>query len=170
MEKRVEFKQTNNRRLRLLAIVYFTLLLAFFLYATMGTDAIISFINSIDYTAVGLVGGILLIAPLLIMIPFTSYHIAVTFDDEKLSVQAKNKKDIVVKYSSIDKMCLNRKRLNELELLNFHSKPLYSFRAVNDGMAIEKILAILTKEIIFRKTTTQVKRRIGTYPVITYKR
>lgn len=169
MEKRIEFRQTNNSKLKLLAIVYISLLLAFLLYATFGTHAIVNLINSLDYTVVGLLGGVLFIAPLLIMIPFTSYHIAVTFDDEKIVVQDK-KKEVIIRYSSIDKMYLNRKRLCELELLNFHSKPLYSFRAVNDGMAIEKIATILTKQIIFRKTATQVKRRIGTYPFITYKR
>ena len=169
MEKRIEFKQTNSAKLKLVTVVYLLLFVAFFMYA-FSSHAIINFINSLNYTVVGLLGGIILIAPLLLMLRFTSYRVAVTFDDEKISVQAKNRKDVTIRYASIDKMCLNRKQLNELELLNFHSKPLYTFRAVNDGMAIEKIVSILCKKIIFSKTTTQVKRRIGAYPVITYKR
>ncbi len=170
MEKRIEFKQTDSRKLKMLALAYFVLLLAFVLYATFGTHAIVNFINSMDYTVVGLLGGVVLIAPLLLMIPFTSYHVVVIFDDEKIRVQKKKGKEVVIRYSSIDIMYLNRKQLCELELFNFHSKPLYSFRSVNNGGAIEEIVAILTKEITFRKTTTQLKRRIGTYPFITYKR
>ena len=170
MEKRIEFKQTDNRKLMLLAVAYFIFLLAFLLYATFGTHAIVNFINSLDYTAVGLIGGALLIAPLLLLIPFTTYRITLIFDDEKIRVQKKKSKDVIIRYSSIDKMHLNRKRLNELELLDFHSKLLYSFRSVNDGMAIEKIATTLTKEIAFRKTTTQIKRKLGKYPFITYKR
>ncbi len=170
MEKRIEFKQTNSAKLTLVAVTYFALLLGFFLYATLGNSRIASFISSLDYTIVGLLGGVLLLAPLLLMLPFTSYRIAVIFDDEKLRVKAKNKKDVVVKYSGIDKMYLNRKRLCELELVSFHSKPLYTFRAVNNGAAIDKIVLILAEEITFRKTTTQVKKRIGRYPFVTYKR
>ena len=170
MEKKITFKQTDNCKLKLLAIAYFALLVGFVLYATFGTYAIVNFINSLDYTVAGLLGGIVFIGPLLLMIPFTSYHITVVFDSEKLRVQKKNGRDVTIRYANIATMYLNRKRLCELELLNSYAKPLYSFRSVNNGMAIEEIVTILTKEIAFSKTTTQIKRKLGVYPFITYKR
>ena len=170
MEKRLEFKQTDSSRLKLLGITYFVLLMAFLLYATLGTHAIVNFINSLDYAVVGILSGVIFIGPLLLMLPFTAYRMVVVFDDEKIRVQSKRSKDTIIHYSSINKIYLNRKRLCELELFSVYSKPLYTFRSVNNGMAIEKIVTILTKKITFSKATTQTKRKGGTYPFITYTR
>ncbi|MDR0660597.1 MAG: hypothetical protein LBG19_07325 [Prevotellaceae bacterium] len=111
MEKRIAFKQANSSRLKLIAITYFVLLLMFLLYATFGTHTIVHVVNSLYYTVVGLLGGVILIAPLLLILPFTSYRITVILDDEKIRAQPKKGKEVIIRYSSIDKMYLNRKRL-----------------------------------------------------------
>lgn len=170
--KKVELKQTDSVRLRIFALVYFLLLLGLLVYAILDSSyGFVNFINSLGYELAAILFGVVFISPLLLLNKLTTYKLCIVFEDELLRIYRGNdKKATTVRYASIDRMFLNRKRLNELELLNFHSKLLYSFRSLNNGDAIEELVKILTQNITFSKTTQQVKKRVGRYNFITFKR
>jgi len=168
--KAIEFKQTNRFKLKLFATVYFTLLLAFTIYAIFGTIAIVDFINSFRFGKfVGILGGLLFLSPLMLLSRLTTHKLSLTFDDEKVRVQEKSK-EFFICYSDINEMNLNRHRLNELELFNRQQVLLFTFRSASNGNVLEELISFFTQKIAFQKTVKQRKVVGGYINSVSFKR
>ena len=167
----VKFKQVDNAKRKILLTVYFVLAVSFIIYA-FTSDPIIFFINSFQRGVFpGILAGVIFIVPLALIFGFTSHQATIIFGEDGMEIKERNK-STDIRYSEIDTIYLNKKKLGTLELLNTQQNPLFVFVTENNDTAPKKILSEITKKKEFKKAAEKAeKRKLNytlKYDIITY--
>lgn len=143
--KTVHFKQHNTKMAIGVAVVYLIIVFSVAYFGFGGINGMAEKVNHIGSPkGVGLIVGIVVLAPLFILLQFLHPNLTVGMDAQKLMIQQKGKQDMIIHFNAIDRIELNTKTLNRLDIYDKQNNLLNYLHPSNKP----EILQLIIREIV----------------------
>lgn len=162
------FRQNPGVKAIIFAIVYLAAAFSICYFAFGGIDGMADKVNNLGAKAAGLLVGILILGPFIILLKFVSPKLKVEVGQDFLSIKT-GKKQQNISFSEIGSMVINDKKLNTLKIFDRNGNLISSFSSQNDPDALLEIAADISK-FGFNKENTILQLFGKEFHRITYTR
>ncbi|MFW2136646.1 hypothetical protein ACK2M7_10270 [Chryseobacterium sp. TY4] len=142
--KTYNFRQNPGAKTITFAIVYFIVVFSICYFVFGGIDGMADKVNNLGAKAAGLLVGILILGPFIILLTFVSPKLKVELGQDFLSIKT-GKKQQNISFSEIGSMVINDKKLNTLKIFDRNGNLISSFSSQNDPDALLEIAANISK-------------------------
>ncbi len=166
--KTYNFRQNPGVKAMIFAIVYFAVVFSICYFTFGGIDGMADKVNNLGAKAAGLLVGILILGPFIILLTFVSPKLKVELGQDFLSIKT-GKKQQNISFSEIGSMIVNDKKLNTLKIFDRNRNLISSFSSQNDPDALLEIAANISK-FGFNKENTVLQFFGNKFDRITYTR
>ena len=150
--KKIEFKQNDLKRGVPFAIIY---LVAVFLGCYFYFGGMIGMADAVNNfgsaKGIGLLVGLVVLAPFLIILNFLMPKILIELDSEKIRIFKNKKEQNTIYYSEISKLQLNVSNINRLDFLDANNNVLFHVQPQNNSEVLNEIISEINKHIVMTK-------------------
>ncbi|MGN7787871.1 hypothetical protein ACTJIJ_25270 [Niabella sp. 22666] len=136
-----QFKQHHTQKAIIIAVLY--LVIAFFIayFSLGGINGMADKVNAMGSAkGAGFVVGIVVIAPLFILLRFLNPTVVVDIDDRKMTIRQKGKQDLMIHFNAIDRLELNVKNVNRLDIYDKQNNLLVYLQPNNQPQILQPII------------------------------
>ncbi len=144
--KTFQFKQYNTQKAVIVAVLY--LLLVFFLAYLLlgGINGMADTVNNMGSAkGAGFVVGIVVIVPLFVLLRILNPAVAVDIDERKMTVRQKGKQDMMIHFNAIDRLELNVKNVNRLDIYDKQNNLLVYLQPNSQPQILQPIINDIIK-------------------------
>lgn len=93
----------------------------------------------------GFVVGIVVIAPLFVLLRFLNPVVTVDIDDRKMTIRQKGKQDMMIHFNAIDRLELNVKNVNRLDIYDKQNNLLVHLQPNDQPQILQPIIGDIVK-------------------------
>ncbi|WP_114792558.1 hypothetical protein U0035_02255 [Niabella yanshanensis] len=139
--KTYHLKQHSIPRSITIAIIYLIVIFALSSFFFGGINGMADKVNSMGSAkGAGFVVGIAVIAPLFILLRFLNPTVTVDIDDRKMTIRQKGKQDLLIHFNAIDRLELNVKNVNRLDIYDKQNNLLVYLQPNNQPQILQPII------------------------------
>ena len=169
--KTFKFKQHNQQKAIPFAIIYLIIAFTLFYFICGGIIGMANQVNKIGSAkAAGIIVAILVLGPFFILLQLLHHKIEVDIDSLKLFVKKNNKECNVINLDTIDKLELNKTKVNRLDVYDRQNNLLIYFHPVNAPDVLNQIIKEIASSGNFVRTTGTQSYFSTKIETFTYKR
>lgn len=139
--KRFQFKQYNVQKAVIVAVLYLLLVFSLAYFLLGGINGMSDKVNSMGSAkGAGFVVGIAVIAPLFVILRFLNPSVTVDIDDRKMTIRQKGKQDMMIHFNAIDRLELNVKNVNRLDIYDKQNNLLVHLQPNSQPQILQPII------------------------------
>lgn len=146
--KKIEFKQNDLKRGIPFALIYFITMYTICYWVFGGTSGMADAVNNFGSAkGVGLLVGLIVLAPFLVLLQFVMPKNTLEFHPDKIVIYKNKKAKTAIYYHSIAALQLNISNLNRLDIIDSQQNIQYYIQPQNKPQVLQAIISEISKYI-----------------------
>lgn len=130
----------------MVALVYLLVVFSLAYFLLGGINGMADKINGMGSAkGAGFVVGIVVIAPLFVLLRFLNPTVTVDMDERKMTIRQKGRQDMMIHFNAIDRLELNVKNVNRLDIYDKQNNLLVYLQPNNQTQILQPIINDIVK-------------------------
>lgn len=130
----------------MVALVYLLVVFSLAYFLPGGINGMADKINGMGSAkGAGFVVGIVVIAPLFVLLRFLNPTVTVDMDERKMTIRQKGRQDMMIHFNAIDRLELNVKNVNRLDIYDKQNNLLVYLQPNNQTQILQPIINDIVK-------------------------